>query len=164
MTATSDELLDLLKSYGISAKTHDHAPVQTVAESQNLRGEIVGSHTKNLFLRDKKRNFYLIVTEEATKVDLRSLGQVIGANGNLSFASADALNEVLGIAPGAVSLLAAINDVSKKVTIVIEEALLESAVINCHPLTNTRTTSLSKSDIGTFLSKTGHEPRYISMP
>jgi Ala-tRNA(Pro) deacylase len=163
MISTSDELLDLLVSYGIAAKTYSHAPVHTVAESKDLRGEIAGLHTKNLFLRDKKRNFYLIVTEENTKIDLLSLGPKVDANGKLSFASPDALNEILGIPPGAVSLLAAVNDVEKRVAIVIDKTLLKSNQINCHPLTNTRTTSLSKSDIATFLSATGHDPRYISM-
>ena len=163
MISTSDELLDLLVSYGIAAKTYSHAAVHTVAESKDLRGEIAGLHTKNLFLKDKKRNFYLIVTEENTKIDLLSLGPKVDANGKLSFASPDALNEILGVSPGAVSLLAAVNDVEKRVAIVIDEALLKSNQINCHPLTNTRTTSLSKSDIATFLSATGHDPRYISM-
>lgn len=163
MTMTSDELLSFLRNHGIPANTFDHAPVHTVEESQSLRGDIPGIHTKNLVLRDNKRNLYLIVTGEETKIDLKSLAPKIGAIGKLSFASAEILNDVLGIQPGSVSLLALINDQNKKITIVLDEALLTHNPINCHPLTNTRTTSLSKDDIETFLSVTGHAPRYISL-
>lgn len=162
MITTSDKLLAILKDYGILAKTYEHPPVHTVEESRNLRGDIPGIHTKNLFLRDGKRNFYLIVADERTKIDLKSLTSKIGANGKLSFASSDALNDILGIQPGSVSLLAVINDLGKRVNVIIDESLLASSLINCHPLVNTRTTSLSKEDIKAFLSATGHEARYLA--
>ncbi|KQW20970.1 hypothetical protein ASC80_12470 [Afipia sp. Root123D2] len=162
MIFTSNELLAFLKDHGILAKTYEHPPVHTVEESRELRGDIPGVHTKNLFLRDAKRNFYLVVTGESTKINLKSLGPKIGANGKLSFAAPDALNDVLGIQPGSVSLLAAINDADKRATVVIDEALLAENPINCHPLTNTRTTSLSKDDILAFLTATGHALHYFS--
>lgn len=160
----SGELLEFLRQHGIQAQTFDHAPVHTVAESRELRGDIPGVHTKNLFLRDGKRRFFLVVTDENTPINLKALGPVIGAKGGLSFGSQDALLEHLGITPGAVSLLAVINDRQKQVTVVIDRALLEHAPINCHPLTNERTTSLTKEDIASFLSATGHQAQYINLP
>jgi Ala-tRNA(Pro) deacylase len=159
----SDELLTYLESNGITAKTFEHPPVHTVEESRDLRGDIPGSHTKNLFLRDGKKNYFLFVTKEDTAINLKSLARKIGARGGLSFGSPGALMDLLGILPGSVSVLAAINDKEKKVTIVLDEQLLQAAIINCHPLTNTRTTSLSREGLVGYLAATGHTPLYVSL-
>jgi Ala-tRNA(Pro) deacylase len=159
----SDELLAYLKANGISAATFDHAPVHTVEESRDLRGDIPGVHTKNLFLRDGKKNFFLFVTEESASINLKALAKLIGAKGGLSFGSPEALLEHLGITPGSVSVLAAINDTEHKVTIVLDERLFQASPINCHPLTNSRTTSLTKQNLGAFLDLLGREPLYVSL-
>jgi Ala-tRNA(Pro) deacylase len=159
----SDELLEFLEANGISAKTFEHPPVHTVEESQTLRGDIAGLHTKNLFLRDGKKNYFLFVTEENAAVSIKALARKIGAKAGLSFGSPEALMELLGIRPGSVSVLAAINDTASKVTIVLDEQLLKASSINCHPLTNRRTTSLSKEALASFLALTGHTPLYVSL-
>ena len=55
-------LLDLLKEKNIIYQLFEHEPFFTVEESSKLKIDLnmQGAHTKNLFLRDKKRNFYLI--------------------------------------------------------------------------------------------------------
>jgi Ala-tRNA(Pro) deacylase len=162
-TEKSDELLKYLEDRGIAVKTFEHPPVHTVEESRALRGDIPGAHTKNLFLRDGKKRFFLFVTDESRAINLKALSKVIGAKGGLSFGSPDALMEMLGITAGSVSLLATLNDPERKVTIVIDEALLGAEKINCHPLTNRRTTSLTRDDIAAFMAATGHTPMYVSL-
>jgi len=54
MPATPDDLFAFLDRLGITHPTVTHAALFTVEESQALRGEILGGHTKNLFLKDKK--------------------------------------------------------------------------------------------------------------
>ena len=156
------EVLNYLERIGIMAKTYEHAAVHTVEESRELRGKIPGIHTKNLFLRDSKKKFFLVVTDEATQINLKALGPRIGAKGGLSFGSPEALMQNLGITPGSVSLLAAVNDSEKRVTVVLDEALLKAPLVNCHPLSNQFTTSLSPEGISAFLSATGHPPLHIS--
>ena len=73
MTMTSEELLAYLEDRGIEAVTYEHPPVHTVEESQKLRGDVSGVHTKNLFLRDSKKAFFLVVTNEAATVNLKDL-------------------------------------------------------------------------------------------
>jgi Ala-tRNA(Pro) deacylase len=63
-----------------------------------------------------------------------------------------------------VSLLAAVNDSEKRVTTVLDEALLKASLVNCHPLSNQFTTSLSPEGIVAFLSTTAHTPLYVSFP
>lgn len=156
------EVLNYLERIGIMAKTYEHAAVHTVDESRELRGNIPGIHTKNLFLRDSKKKFFLVVTDEATQINLKALGPRIGAKGGLSFGSPEALMQNLGVTPGSVSLLAAVNDSEKRVTVVLDEALLKAPLVNCHPLSNQFTTSLSPEGISAFLCATGHPPLHIS--
>ncbi|MFG1292936.1 prolyl-tRNA synthetase associated domain-containing protein [Xanthobacter versatilis] len=164
MPLTPDALLDLLAANGIAATTHAHPPVHTVAESQALRGDIPGAHTKNLFLRDGKKTYFLVAIAEDTPVNLKALKAPLGAKGSLSFGSAEALYEHLGVLPGSVTLLAAANDAAGLVTIAIDAALLKAEAVCCHPLTNERTTSLTPQALDAFFRLTGHEPLVIEIP
>ncbi|OYX84617.1 MAG: DNA-binding protein [Azorhizobium sp. 35-67-5] len=163
MPMIPDDVLSFLADHGIAVRTYTHPPVHTVAESQALRGDIPGAHTKNLFLRDGKKTYFLVTLEENTPVDLKGLRARIGARGGLSFASAEALMEHLGVLPGSVSLLALVNDVEKRVQVVIDACLLAAPLVNCHPLTNERTTSLTPAQLRAFLSATGHVATPIEM-
>ncbi|MGU3492822.1 prolyl-tRNA synthetase associated domain-containing protein [Xanthobacteraceae bacterium A53D] len=157
MPLSPDDLLAFLAREGIAAPTITHEPVFTVAEAQALRGEMPGAHTKNLFLRDGKKSFFLVTLGENRVVDLKALRSRIGARGGLSFASPEALFEHLGVRPGAVSLLALANDTERRVTVAIDAALREADFITCHPLTNARTSSLTQAGLDAFLAATGHK-------
>ena len=73
MPKTEAELFAFLAELGIAVSTHRHPPLFTVADSQALRGEIAGGHTKNLFLKDKKDNFFLVTVDEDAVVDLKQI-------------------------------------------------------------------------------------------
>ena len=133
-------------------------PLHTVAESQALRGEIAGRHTKNLFLKDKKDNFFLVTLGEDTQVDLKSIHQLIGAESRVSFGNPEKLMEYLGVAPGAVTAFGVVNDTGGKVKAILDEELLRHDVVNAHPLVNPATTSIAPGDLVRFMRETGHEP------
>lgn len=159
MPATPDQLFTFLDSLGISHPTVTHPPLFTVEQSQSLRGKIPGGHTKNLFLRDKKQAVYLVTALEDADIDLKGLHRVLGASGRFSFGSSDLLLELLGVTPGSVTPFGAINDTAGRVTVVLDAPLMEHAIINAHPLTNTMTTSVARDDLVKFLEATGHPPR-----
>ena len=140
-----------------------HPPLFTVEQSRSLRGTIAGGHTKNLFLRDKKGALFLVTALEDAAIELKSLHRRLGATGRFSFGSADLMMETLGVAPGAVTPFGAINDTAQRVTVVLDSALMEHAVINAHPLTNTMTTSIARDDLVKFLESTGHPPRIVGV-
>lgn len=164
MPLTAQDLLARLTELGIETTTVEHPPLFTVEDSQNLRGDIPGGHTKNLFLKDKKGNIFLVVVEEETRVDLKSLHQPLGAASRLSFGSAELLEEVLGVKPGAVTAFGPVNDTAGRVTVVLDEELMAHETINCHPLVNTATTAIRSADLIRFLRATGHEPRIMTVP
>ena len=163
MALSPKELLDHLQNLGIEVTTVEHPPLFTVADSQGLRGEIPGGHTKNLFLKDKKDNFFLVTVEEDAVVDLKSIHQVIGAASRVSFGKPEKLLEYLGVIPGSVTVFGAINDRDHNVQVVIDADLMKYDVINGHPLTNEATTSIQREDLITFLKSTGHEPRILAV-
>lgn len=152
------DLLALLDSFGFSTSTVDHPPLFTVDESQALRGEIAGAHTKNLFVKDKKGRIFLVVAEENRAIDLKSLHKAIGAQGRLSFASAERMRALLGVEPGSVTALGLVNDTEGAVTLVLDRGLLAHDMINCHPLTNEATTTIRRDDLLDFFERTGHSP------
>lgn len=157
------ELFNLFEKLDIKSDTIEHPPLFTVADSQNLRGEISGAHTKNLFVKDKKGNIFLITAEENAVVDLKNIHHKIGASGRVSFGKPDLLLELLGVTPGSVTIFGVINDKDHRVKVVIDETLLTHETINAHPLTNTATTTIATKDLLRFLDATGHEPLIISV-
>lgn len=162
MPATPDDLFQLFHSLGIETVTVEHPPLFTVEESQGLRGEIAGRHSKNLFLKDKKGTLFLVVAEEEAAIDLKRLHERIGASGRLSFGSAELMQELLGVQPGSVTPFGLINDRETRIRVVLDEALAGADHVNFHPLTNTATTTIAAADLLTFLRATGHEPLLLS--
>lgn len=163
MPKSPDELLAYLKELDISVTTVKHPPLYTVADSQDLRGEIPGGHTKNLFLKDKKGNYFLVTVGEEAVVDLKTIHTVIGARGRVSFGKPEPLMELLGVKPGAVTAFGPINDTEGKVRVVIDAALMENDIINAHPLTNEATTSIGRKDLLRFLETTGHPAQILKV-
>ena len=161
MPLSTDDLLDRLAALGIATTTVDHAPVFTVEQSRELRGRIAGAHTKNLFLRDNKRRYFLVTVDEERAVDLKLLRHMVGAKGGLSFASPEALAEHLGVQPGSVSPFAAANDGAGAVQVFLDAALLAAPAINCHPLVNSKTTTIAVADLVAFLRSVDHAPEPV---
>ena len=124
MPASPEDLLAYLAALGIETETIDHPPLFTVEDSRTLRGDIPGGHTKNLFVKDKKNRVFLLVLGEETAVDLKRAHGKIGAQGRVSFGSAELLEEVWGVKPGAVTPFGAINDKAGKVSVVLDEAMM----------------------------------------
>lgn len=160
---TAEDLFAFLDSLGIAHTTKRHEPVFTVAESVALRDAIAGGHTKNLFVKDKKDNYFLLTVEENATVDLKTVHQIIGAASKVSFGKPEKLMEYLGVIPGAVTAFGVINDTGNNVAIVIDEALMQDEIVNCHPLSNDATTSIGSKDLLRFIEATGHKPLVLKV-
>jgi len=156
-------LLTRLDALDIHVEIHRHPPLHTVAESRELRGSLPGGHIKNLFLRDKKRNQWLVTVLEDATVDLKALRHTLGASGNLSFGSADLLSASLGVAPGSVTPFAVMNDTDGIVSMVLDRALLDHDPINAHPLHNGATAAIGRDDLLRFLAACDHRPELIDL-
>ena len=142
----------------------DHPPVYTVAEAERLVPPLPATHTKNLFLRDRRgERHFLVVVGFEKMVDLKGLARLLGVR-KLGFGSPERLRRYLGVEPGAVSLLALVNDEAGAVEVVIDRPLWEARALACHPLVNTSTLTIARADMARFLRATGHSPRLVDVP
>ena len=157
------QLFDRLAELGIDHKTVEHEAVFTVEQAKQHRGVLPGHHIKNLFLRNKKEEMWLVVALEDRAIDLKRLGERLGA-GRLSFGSPERLRTYLGVEPGSVTPFAVINDTQRKVALVLDSGLRDGGPINAHPLTNTMTSAIALADLLRFFEATGHAPRWLDFP
>ncbi len=158
--AGREDLLRFFDEHGIAHRTLDHPAVFRVEEGTEIKAALPGGHTKNLFLKDKKQQIWLISAWQNTAIDLKRLPKVIGSD-RLSFGSEALLQEVLGVRGGSVTAFALINDRQRRVRFVLDAALLEHDPVNFHPLTNEATTAVSKADFLRFLEALGVEPLVV---
>ena len=159
--ATAVDVEHRLRELGIAHSTTWHPPMFTVADSRAQRYGVPGGYSKNLFLRNKKGHMWLVTLLEDREVNLRALGEAIGA-GRVSFGSPERLMKYLGVIPGAVTPLAVINDTAGVVQTVIDRGLLERSPVHFHPCDNTATTTLAPDDLLTYMRRCGHEPSIIA--
>ncbi len=158
---SSDHLLGLLEKSGIPHSTVDHAAMWTVNDAKALRAPCEYGHTKNLFVRNKKGQMWLLTLHEDRQVDLKATAAMVGTN-RFSFASPQRLMHYLGVIPGAVSPLSVLNDVTGKVQFYIDQKLMEAPELHIHPLINTRTTTIGRDALLSFLELNGHRANVLS--
>ena len=152
----------LIKLSSKEFQIHEHQPLYTVEDSEKLRGEISGSHTKNLFLKNKKNSFFLFSCDEKAQVDLKQFSKSIEGK-NLSFAKEEYLDKYLQIKPGSVSPFALLNDTKNEVKFYLDEKLAKSKLINFHPLINTTTISLKTNDFISFMVENNKKINIFSL-
>ena len=154
---SSKQLLKQLDEWKIIYKHFTHKPLISVKESKLIQEKLFGNHKenghiKNLYLRDKKKNNILFVTQQDAIIDLKLLAEKINM-GRLSFGSQERLMENLGVLPGAVSPFAMINGVKNNVTIFLDSKLKSYKNIFAHPLENNQTLEIKFDQLEKFFKK-----------
>ncbi|MEO0399066.1 MAG: prolyl-tRNA synthetase associated domain-containing protein [Pseudomonadota bacterium] len=173
------KLFDRFDRLGVPSETVDHPPIMTVDEGRDLKLTMPGRHTKNLFLKDKKGNLFLLSAHCDTVVDLVAFGKAVGAKGRLSFGKPELMIEILGVAPGSVTPFALINADPAALRAVAFDAALFSGTaaepdedlgadpaqlpregprVWFHPLENTASTAIYPADLLLFARDCGFSP------
>lgn len=160
MPTSPETLLSVLERLGIAYSLNHHRAVFTVAESEAVDAQIPGTHCRNLFMRDKKKRNFLVVLQNATQVDIKKLPDLIGAD-KLSFGSSERLWEYLGVRPGSVCPYSIINDKGNQVKIILDKSMMETDIVNYHPLLNTMTIGVQPKDLIRFIEHCGHEAHIV---
>tara|TARA_B100000029_G_scaffold516500_1_gene630333 strand:- start:5134 stop:5652 length:519 start_codon:yes stop_codon:yes gene_type:complete len=157
-----ENLLNFFNVNNILFTEYEHKALFTVEQSKEMRGKIQGSHTKNLFLRDKKKKYFLLSCAEDKIIDLKKLRNPLSTN-NLSFASSDRLKEVLGLIPGSVTPFGLINDKKKQTKFYLDLDLYKSDSINFHPLLNNFTVNMDLNNFYNFMKIINVELQIIDL-
>lgn len=163
MKHTPDTLHAALTSLNIPHTVHTHAAVFTVAEGHGVTDHLEGAHIKNLFVKDKGKNLYLITALHERALDLKSLGKHLGSKDRLSFADEDALMQHLGVTPGSVSPLALINATGGTLRFILDSKIMTYDTVLPHPLINTQTTALAPNDLLAAIEKWGHKTELLDL-
>ncbi len=140
------EIEKYLDELGVEYSIYEHEAVKTMEDMAHIMEEVAGNHFKNLFVRDQKgKNHYLCVIDEAREVSLSDLADVLDS-GKLSFASDKRLKKYLGLESGCVGPFGLINDTKQEVTLVLDNKIFTSEIVNFHPNRNTAMLSIKKDD------------------
>ena len=150
-----------LNDRGIRYEITEHPAVFNMAEVAELTLPYPEVNAKNLFVRDKKKRFYMLTVRGDVRADLKAFRKMLGVTG-LSFASVEELDSILKLYPGAVTPLGLLNDEEKRVTLYIDESFM-SGLIGLHPNDNTATIWMQATDLVKLLRKDGHTVHPIAM-
>lgn len=163
ITENEQKVYDVLEKIDIPYTRYEHEAVYTIEEldSQNINFD--GKHCKNLFTRNRKGDIhYLIVVDGSKKVDLKKLSEQIGST-PLSFASEERLYKHLALKPGSVTPMGLINNIDKKVRVIIDKDLMDLESIGVHPNVNTATIVLSCQNLKKFLEWCKIKVQYVEI-
>ena len=155
------QLFHTLDSLGIETKTTRYFDPPRPSHMK-------GIFCKNIFLKDRKGQFYYVICNETTDIDLRKLKILVRAHRNFSFASTNDLYLKLALTPGAVSPFGLINDPEHSVRFIVDKAMVKEArekdvLLNFHPIVDFLTTLMSVDDLMTFVAHCGHEAELVDL-
>ena len=156
MIASEKEFLQYLDANHFKYQRIVHPAVFTCGEAELHRPDLPAVSTKNLFLCDKKaRRFFLAVTACEKTVKLDELASQLGVP-HLRFSSEENLARLLGVTRGAVTMMGLVNDIEHQVELWIDAGIWQGEYFLSHPLVNTATLVLAKSELERFFALTGH--------
>ncbi len=156
---------DFLNACGIPFTRVDHPPVQTMEDCLAADAVLKVEMCKNLFLcNSQKTKFYLLLLPGNKPFKTKVFSKAMGI-ARVSFAGADAMDELLHIAPGAVSPMGLLFESARDVTLVMDEDIRKMDMLGCHPCVNTSSIALSMQDFfEKFLPAAGHEIAFVTLP
>ena len=155
---------DLLDSLGIRYWRTDHAPAGSIAQCQEIDAVLDTVICKNLFLCNRQETqFYLLMMPGDKAFKTKDLSAELGVS-RLSFAKAEAMEALLDVTPGSVSIMGLMNDKGHRVQLVIDEDVLREPYIGCHPCINTSSIRLKTADLmEIILPDLGYEPMIVHL-
>lgn len=149
----SKALYEVFESLRITTETVDYIPREGRQDAE-ASDKI---YCKNLFLKDRKGFYYLVISEEGMVVNLKSLKEELGAHRNFSFASSHDLLTILRARAGCVSPFALMNVPPDNITLAMESSLCKpDKSMYFHPLDPGKCTLVSFQSLVKFLSHYGH--------
>lgn len=160
---TESEILGELETRGIAFETLEHHAVHTVEESSAIHAALPAAHTKNLFLKDKQGQYWLITLPSDRRADLKAFAGLLGA-GKFSFGKPEDMERLLQVTPGAVTPLAAVNAQPGDVTVVFDASFRDADRIAVHPLRNSATIALPFDALTAWLTEKGVDTRIVTLP
>ncbi len=138
---------DFLDQIGVEYYRIDHEPAENMELCRRIDETMGAQMCKNLFLCNRQMtDFYLLMMPGDKPFKTKQLSKQLGVS-RLSFGNAEKMYEYLKIRPGAVSVLGLMNDTENNVRLLVDEDLLQSEYIGCHPCVCTSSLKLKTCDV-----------------
>ena len=138
---------DFLDSLNISYQRVDHDPAMTMEACLAVDEALGAPMCKNLLLCNRQNTaFYLLMMPGDKPFKTKDLSKQIGSS-RLSFAAGEYMEQFLDITPGSLSVLGLMNDKDAHVQLLIDEDVLKSEYIGCHPCINTSSLRIRTEDL-----------------
>ena len=157
------KVVDQLNELGIPFQIVEHEPVLTTEQADRFIEGIEGVRTKTMFLTNKKkRNFYLVIIDDAKRLDMDVFKEIVEEN-RIKMASAETLNDKMMLLPGTVSPFGLLNNRDKDIQVYFDQEIVSEERMCFHPNTNEKTIFVNTKDLFTFLKAIGYEPHVIEL-
>ena len=155
---------DLLDSLGIAYHRADHAPADTIEQCAAVDAALDVVICKNLFLCNRQETtFYLLMMPGDKPFKTKQLSAQLGV-ARLSFGKPEAMERLLDVTPGSVTVLGLMNDPENRVQLLIDEDVLKDPFVGCHPCINTSSLKFATKDLlERFLPAVHHEPIIVHL-
>ena len=156
---------DFLDTLGIRYERVDHDVAMTMEVCAAIDEILEATICKNLLLCNRQGTaFYLLMLPGSKSFKTSILSKQIGSS-RLSFASGEAMEQLLDISPGSLSVMGLMNDRENHVQLLIDKEVLQGEYIGCHPCINTASLRLRTADlVETIIPAMGHTPVYVDLP
>ena len=137
MMAIRQKVCAFLDDLNIQYTCMEHAPAMTMEDCRAVDEALGVNMCKNLFLCNRQQtNFYLLLMPGGKPFKTKDLSAQLGV-ARLSFATAEHMEQMLGVTPGSVSVLGLLQDTEREVQLLIDEDILQGERFACHPCDNT---------------------------
>lgn len=157
------KVVDRLNELGIPFQIVEHEPVLTTEQADRFIEGIEGVRTKTMFLTNKKkRNFYLVIIDDAKRLDMDVFKEIVEEN-RIKMASAETLNDKMMLLPGTVSPFGLLNNRDKDIQVYFDQEIVSEERMCFHPNTNEKTIFVNTEDLFTFLKAIGYEAHVINL-
>ena len=155
---------DLLEKAGIEYDRVDHPNVYTMEGMVPIEETLGTPVCKNLFLCNRQKTvFYLLLMPGDKPFKTRTVSDQLGV-ARLSFANEEAMERLLGVTPGSVSVMGLLFDTENEVQLLIDEDLLKLPRFGCHPCRNSSTLAFDTVSFNEkLLPLLGHTPIYLQL-
>ncbi|MBR3487054.1 MAG: prolyl-tRNA synthetase associated domain-containing protein [Clostridia bacterium] len=159
--------LEALENAGIDYIRISHPQAVTMELCRGIGAEFGAAHCKNLFLTNKRGDdFRLLLMDPEKPFRTSEVSRALGVT-RMSFASEESLGRVMGLVPGAVTVMGLVNASAKKayeegrLHIVIDEDLFKRERICVHPNHSGASLVLKTEDLPKLIRSLGYEAKVI---
>ena len=152
---------DFLDALQVPYQRIDHETLMTIEACKDVDKVLDAVICKNLFLCNRQEtNFYLLLMPADKPFRTKEITSQLGC-ARLSFASEDAMEQLLQLTPGSATIFGLMHDTENRVQLLVDRDLLGEATFGCHPRINTSTIRMQTGDVFDKLTTALHHPYTI---